>query len=254
VVVGVDNFLGKMGWSFPDGSPLTFANPLKVLKDQQFHRLPTGVEVLVVDQSERPELLAAAEYLVAKFGPQSMDLVVDDGSHLMRDQQQTLALFWPLLRPGGCFVMEDVHSSKQSGYDVAQLDGQEHLSNTESLSNPNGDSKTTKNTVKPRRKNDWWSLLEGYRATGAIESFYMTEDEARYLTRTLQEVRCYVLKEAESETCVLVKGGDRLRTGADDGRGDQTVGGAAQEHGDSSSAPIRVIQGIEVGITSSISY
>lgn len=40
--------------------------------------------------------------------PSSAELIIDDGSHKMRDQEKTLALLWPRLSPGGVYIIEDV--------------------------------------------------------------------------------------------------------------------------------------------------
>lgn len=38
----------------------------------------------------------------------SMDVIVDDGDHFPATQQATLHLWWPYLRPGGYYIVEDV--------------------------------------------------------------------------------------------------------------------------------------------------
>ncbi|GMH94333.1 hypothetical protein TL16_g12877 [Triparma laevis f. inornata] len=134
---GVDNFLGKMGWTFPDGSPLTFSNPLKVLKDQQFGILPKGSEVLICDQGSILELDQTKTHLQTRFSTSNpLDILIDDGSHLMRDQQIIFSRFFPLIKPGGVYIMEDVHSSRQIGYDVGGVE-------------KNGEI----------MKNNWWTFL-----------------------------------------------------------------------------------------------
>ena len=45
-----------------------------------------------------------------------MDLIVEDGSHIFRDQQTNLAWLLPLVRPGGVYVIEDITSSSQPTY------------------------------------------------------------------------------------------------------------------------------------------
>ena len=47
----------------------------------------------------------------------SFDIIIDDASHLMRDQQLTFKHMFPLIKKGGYYVIEDVHSSF-GGYDV----------------------------------------------------------------------------------------------------------------------------------------
>lgn len=39
------------------------------------------------------------------------DIVIDDGSHLCSDQRKSFDLFWPYIKPGGFYIIEDVHSS-----------------------------------------------------------------------------------------------------------------------------------------------
>lgn len=38
----------------------------------------------------------------------SMDLIIDDGDHSSYGNTRTIEIFWPLLRPGGLYVIEDV--------------------------------------------------------------------------------------------------------------------------------------------------
>tara|TARA_B100000683_G_scaffold200328_2_gene193604 strand:- start:703 stop:1722 length:1020 start_codon:yes stop_codon:yes gene_type:complete len=40
--------------------------------------------------------------------PKSAQLIIDDGSHAMRDQEATLELLWPTLSEGGLYIVEDV--------------------------------------------------------------------------------------------------------------------------------------------------
>ena len=39
---------------------------------------------------------------------ESMDLVIDDGDHSWEGNHRTAEVFWPLVRPGGLYVIEDV--------------------------------------------------------------------------------------------------------------------------------------------------
>jgi cephalosporin hydroxylase len=40
-----------------------------------------------------------------------LDLVLDDGSHIGRHQQASFETLWPLVKPGGLYVIEDLHTS-----------------------------------------------------------------------------------------------------------------------------------------------
>lgn len=57
-----------------------------------------------VDQSDRPGLEGAVE---REFGREDLDLVVDDGSHLLRPSTVSFNVLFPRLRPGGWYVLED---------------------------------------------------------------------------------------------------------------------------------------------------
>ena len=62
-VLGLDQFLGRVGWSRPDGSRLKWDEPLAVLKAQQYGELPEGVSVMIVDQGEPAELSKIVDWL-----------------------------------------------------------------------------------------------------------------------------------------------------------------------------------------------
>lgn len=44
------------------------------------------------------------------------DVIIDDGSHMTADQLASLELLWTKLRPGGCYVIEDLHTSLIPSY------------------------------------------------------------------------------------------------------------------------------------------
>ena len=48
---------------------------------------------------------------VEKHGAGTFDIVLDDGGHTMKQQMNALIHLLPLVKPGGMFVMEDVHTS-----------------------------------------------------------------------------------------------------------------------------------------------
>lgn len=41
----------------------------------------------------------------------SVDIIIDDGGHFSSQQRNTLNVFWPYLRSGGTFVIEDLHTN-----------------------------------------------------------------------------------------------------------------------------------------------
>ena len=50
----------------------------------------------------------AFEALAKRIEPGSVEVIIDDGSHASRDQQQTLSAFFPLLADGGWYFIEDL--------------------------------------------------------------------------------------------------------------------------------------------------
>lgn len=57
-----------------------------------------------VDQADRDRLAAIVE---AAFGDQPLDLVVDDCSHMYEATRASFNALFPLLRPGGIYIIED---------------------------------------------------------------------------------------------------------------------------------------------------
>lgn len=62
----------------------------------------------------------------ARFGfvPESMDVIIDDGDHYQPSNVLTLEAWWPYLRPGGVYCVEDVatganHKNRYGGGDLA---------------------------------------------------------------------------------------------------------------------------------------
>jgi methyltransferase family protein len=47
--------------------------------------------------------------VAARAGP--FDVVIDDGSHLGHDVLASMLALWPHVRPGGCYVIEDLHAA-----------------------------------------------------------------------------------------------------------------------------------------------
>jgi SAM-dependent methyltransferase len=76
-------------------------------------KLASRTHLILGDQSD-PEFRAK---LASELDP--LDLIVDDGSHQFDDQRETLLALWPVLRPGGVYIVEDVHTS----YRAERFDG-----------------------------------------------------------------------------------------------------------------------------------
>jgi hypothetical protein len=68
------------------------------------HDPAAGIHILVIDQSKRADLVRCG-----LANPMGYDLIIDDGSHISSHQQTTLAVLWQFLRPGGIYIIEDLH-------------------------------------------------------------------------------------------------------------------------------------------------
>lgn len=68
-----------------------------------FH--PSQVEAAhIADQGDRLQIASLC------CGVEPFDVIIDDGSHAMREQQISLAVLLPMLRSGGRYFIEDLHT------------------------------------------------------------------------------------------------------------------------------------------------
>ena len=64
------------------------------------------IKCFILDQSDKSSLQKFVDNNNITF-----DLIIDDGSHHMKDQQLTLGYLFPILKPGGLYILEDLHTS-----------------------------------------------------------------------------------------------------------------------------------------------
>lgn len=108
--------------------------------------------ILVGDQSVRADLESIVEKSYNEF-----DIIIDDGGHMMHQQQITLGHMFKYLKPGGVFVIEDLHTCGNSAY------------------NRGTDTQTI-------------DVLHTFNNTGKIISNCMTQEEADYLNNNILEI------------------------------------------------------------------
>ena len=72
--------------------------------------LPEKVEFTQMNTQLIPSLQSFAE-TQGKW-----DIIIDDGGHDMLSQQNSIQYLWDVVKPGGYFVMEDIHSSFMSQF------------------------------------------------------------------------------------------------------------------------------------------
>ena len=109
------------------------------------------ISTYIADQSSREQLSAVLEASGSDF-----DIVVDDGGHTMEQQQVSFGFLFPHVRPGGMYVIEDIHTSFPNLY-------------------PNYG-------VEPGEKNSTFFMIMNFVRGGRFSSQYLTEQEEEYLT------------------------------------------------------------------------
>jgi hypothetical protein len=129
-----------------------------------------------LDQSNENELKEFSESY------KDVDVIIDDGSHRMLDQQITFAKLFKMLKSGGIYVLEDLHTSLE--------------------------------VVLPEKRVFNWGdpektitldMLRHFQKTGKIFSDYMTQDEMDYLNNNIDSVAVYQSKPNWSITSVIIK-------------------------------------------------
>jgi hypothetical protein len=109
------------------------------------------------------------------------DLVVDNGSHTMKDQQSTLGSLFKFLKPGGIFIIEDLHTSMD-------IHGDRFGYQSSSISTHD--------------------MLKKFIEEGKIESEYITSEEKEFLSSNISSIDIIVPEGRniyESCTSVIVK-------------------------------------------------
>ncbi|AYV84295.1 MAG: hypothetical protein Hyperionvirus21_29 [Hyperionvirus sp.] len=162
VIYGLDHFERQEGIGDDTNNSLNFFEILRNKPDPRIslHR---------VNQSKAEEL----EEFLNKNIKGTFDVIIDDGSHLMKDQQLTLAHLFPLIRPGGYYIIEDLFSSKCTEYDVL----------------PDGSNSTL-------------LLITTYLKTLKWESVYMNESQKTFLSEFVDS--CQLVKSSRHGiTCII---------------------------------------------------
>jgi hypothetical protein len=136
------------------------------------------VTTLVADQASREQLQKAID-----ASGSDIHVLIDDGGHTMEQQQVSLGVLFPHVRPGGYYIIEDLHTSLPAlwkGYGVAR-DG----------------------------RNTTLRMLENFirSASPAIRSEYMLDSEMAYLTEQIDSVTITHRPQSRSIVGVLKKKG-----------------------------------------------
>jgi hypothetical protein len=107
--IGVDNGTGMDAYQriFPNAK----------ICGLDIRRLTSPIGPVYTGSQDNPELL---NRINTEQGP--FDIIIDDGSHRNDHQISTFEYMFPLLKPGGIYIVEDTHSSywsvQNGGYDA----------------------------------------------------------------------------------------------------------------------------------------
>lgn len=130
------------------------------------------ITTFVADQEKRDELRRFTKTYGSDF-----DLIVDDGGHTMIGQQVSLGVLFPHVRPGGFYVVEDVHTSNMyPGW-----------------------------KVEPDRENTTLRMIDRWNKLGRIKTKYMTPEEAQYVADHIEWATLYKGEGPLSLTWVIKK-------------------------------------------------
>jgi demethylmacrocin O-methyltransferase len=180
--VGIGGFWEAVGW-LP-------GNSLKVWRDYFPNAEILGLDIVKhdnlidldritidwLDQSKRDLVIEYSSKL------NNYDIIIDDGSHNVYDQQITFAHFFKSLKSGGIYVLEDLHSSIEVNIpEKAQLWGW-----------------GIPGFITPLE------ILEHFEKTGEIISDNLDEEEKKYLQDNIASVKVFH-NGPTSITSVIVK-------------------------------------------------
>lgn len=96
-------------WTGIQGNGHSFDFPKMFIHESKNYN---RVKIVNLNQSDVDNLKQVCEEIKdVKF-----DMILDDASHNSRDQQITFIHMWKLVKPGGYFIIEDIHTSLDSKY------------------------------------------------------------------------------------------------------------------------------------------
>jgi hypothetical protein len=132
------------------------------------------IKTFVADQANRTQLQA----FIDKHGS-DFDIVLDDGGHTMEMQQTSFGFFFKHVKPGGYYVIEDVHTSlldRWSGY---------------------GADKDESNTTL--------TMVNGIVRWGKVKSKYMKPEEIEYLNNQIEYVNLFSRQNKPHSTAAIFR-------------------------------------------------
>lgn len=164
--IGAGSSLPMWSQYFPKA--IIFAIDIQSYPPSKIDRVTT----LRLDQADR----AALRKVIKKHGP--FDVIIDDGGHMMGQQQTSLGVLFPALNEGGLYFIEDLHTSYWPFGKYKDLYG-------------------TALDINAERSNTTMNYLKEFLRTGVSSSQFLNDEENELLGRTVQ--KCMILNLPETE-------------------------------------------------------
>ena len=169
-IYAADNYIGINGNGNHFCIPDKFINEISNNKEY-YNR----IEIVYLDQSKEEELIKYSNY--CKENNIKFKIILDDGSHLMKDQQITFFHLFDNLESGGMFIIEDTHTSDQNGYDVL-----------------------------PDKSNSTKKLIENINLNKVFNSIYINNlDKCKDIVNNISHIEHYCILDGCSETTIIYK-------------------------------------------------
>lgn len=129
-----------------------------------------GNGILNMDRITLQNMDLSVKLNLESFAEQNpdIDVLTDDGTHKMADQQLALATLFKSIKPGGIYIIEDLHTSVECKIPE------------KAIYNWGDPNKTTTLDV-----------LQHFEKTGKIISDYMTPEEMKYLENNIESVKIF---------------------------------------------------------------
>jgi len=131
-----------------------------------------GVALHQIDQTDRMQLMSVG----TEFGP--FDIIIDDGGHMMEQQQVSLGTLFSYLQPGGYYFIEDLHTSFWPFNSYTDLYG-------------------TALDINEDRTNTTYSMLMEFMKSGVCNSLYLSSEENLSLSMMVDKVVVFDLPSTE---------------------------------------------------------
>ena len=133
------------------------------------------ISTFVADQADRKQLQSFLDQAGGNF-----DVIIDDGGHSMEQQQVSFGYLFRHVKPGGYYVIEDVHTSI---YEMHQ----------------------GRYGATPTGVNTTLTMIDNFIRTGNIESRYMTAEERENAGLTVVYANLASRDRGRSITCIFKK-------------------------------------------------